>query len=374
MSSILAIGIAVLAFVYQPVVSAAKAVVSVVKKIAVSVGTTINDALLAGLARMGGVMYMGAATGRDLHIDQVLSQMAIGYRPSGFIADMIFPTVPVAKQTDKYLVFDRGDRMRIESTVRAPGTMARRVSESVGSATYYANNYALAAAAILEDKVNADPAFVAGVINGKATFLLDKLLLDWENRVALMCTSGSNVGSSAAVSSGWSGSGADPLANINTAIDNVSDSNGVRPNRVVMGLQAWRSFRRNSTVRNLIFGTNNGGGYPTVQQVAQLLDVEEVLVGGAYQNTAQEGQSETLATIWNDNVLVYYAPQTPAIDRPSFGYNFRWSAPGLPNMQVERHPFDSKTKSEDIEVGYYQDEKITGASYAFLLKAVNSST
>ena len=43
-------------------------------------------------------------------------------------------------------------------------------------------------------------------------------------------------------------------------------------------------------------------------------------------------------------------------------------------MQVERHPYDSRTKTEDVEVGYYQDEKITGASYAFLLTAVNSST
>jgi hypothetical protein len=43
-------------------------------------------------------------------------------------------------------------------------------------------------------------------------------------------------------------------------------------------------------------------------------------------------------------------------------------------MQAERHPFDPKTKSEEVEVGYYQDEKITGSDYSFLLTAVNSST
>jgi Phage major capsid protein E len=317
---------------------------------------------------------MGSATGRDLHIDQVLSQMAMGYRPSGFIADMIFPTVSVQKQSDLYLVFDRGDRMRVEDTTRAPGTRARRVTEAVGSNTYFARNFALASPAVLEDKVNADPAHVASVINGKTTFLMDKLLLDWERRIALKVTSGSNVGSSAAVSSGWEGSGSDPIGNLNTAIDNVADSNGVRPNRIVMGLEAWRSFRRHADVRGLIFGTNNGGGYPSLQQAANLLDVEQILVGGAYHNSAQEGQSESLASIWTDQVLVYYAPSAPSKETPSFGYNFRWAAAGLPNMQVERHPYDSNTKSEDIEVGYYQDEKVTGASYAFLLKSVNSST
>ncbi len=316
---------------------------------------------------------MGSATGRALHIDQALSQMAIGYRPTGFIADMIFPTVQVAKQSDVYYVFDRGDRTRIENTQRSPGSYARRVTEDVSSNVYFAKNYALAAGVPIEDKVNADPLLLNNMINGRATYLLDKLMLDWERRVALQVTSGSNVGSYTGVTSGWSGAG-NPIGNINTAIDNVQGSTGVRPNRIVMGLEAWKSFRRDSNVRNLIFGTNNGGGYPNVAQVAQLFDVDQIMVGGAYFNSAQEGQSESLATIWGDNVLVYYAPEAPSIERPSFGYNFRWAAAGLPNMQVERHPYDSRSKSEDIEVGYYQDEKVTGTSYGFLLKSVNSST
>lgn len=337
------------------------------------VAEKMHDMLFALQVRIGGIVCMGAATGRDLHIDNVLSQMAMGYRPEGFIADAIFPVVSVAKQSDLYMVFNRGDRLRIEETTRAPGTLARRVTEDIGSASYFARNYALAAAAVLEDKANADPMMLTQVYNNKATYILDKLLLDWERRVALLVTSGSNVGSSSAVTSAWNGAG-NPIGNINTALDNVYGANGVRPNRIVMGVNAWRAFRRDSNVRNLIFGTNNGGGYPNVQQAASLFDVDQILIGGAFQNTAQEGQAETLASIWNDQVLVYYAPDTPQIERPSFGYNFRWAAAGLPNMQVERHPYDSRTKSEDIEVGYYQDEKITGASYGFLLKSVNSST
>lgn len=316
---------------------------------------------------------MGNATGRDLHIDVALSNMAMGYRPEGFIADMIFPVVPVQKQSDMYHVFSRADRTRIENTTRAPGAEARRVTEDIGSGTYFCKNYALSAAAFLEDKVNADPMLLANLLNNKSTYLLDKLLLDMESRVARLVTSGSNVGSYAAVSSAWNGAG-DPLGNLNAALDNVHYSNGVRANRIVFGVEAWKSFRRDSTIRNLIFGTNNGGGYPTTQQVAALLDVDNVLVGGAFQNTTQEGQSESLASIWQDNVLVYYAPPSPSIERPSLGYNFRWSASGIPNMQVERHPYNSRTKSEDIEVGYYQDEKLTGASYGFLLKSVNSSS
>lgn len=318
---------------------------------------------------------MGNATGRDLHIDAALSEMAIGYRPEGFIADMLFPTVNVQKQSDVYHIFSREDRLRRERTERSPGGLANRVGEDAGSGTFFAKNYALAGSVPIEDKANADPLIVNQLHTGKAQFILDKLLLDWEIRVSSQVTSTSNVGSSSAVSSGWGGAG-DPLGDMQTAIDNVRYSNGILAAglSVCMGDEAWTSFRRDSTVRNLIFGNNNGGGYPSEAQAADLLGVKRVIVGGAFQNTGEEGQAESLSTIWKDNVLVYYAPDAPSIDRPSFGYNFRWAAAGLPNMQVERHPWDSRRKAEDIEVGYYQDERLTGSSYGFLLTAVNSST
>ena len=59
-----------------------------------------------------------SANSRYLHIDQVLSQMAIGYRPEGFIADMIMPIVDVSKQSDLYVIWSRADRLRIHDTNR----------------------------------------------------------------------------------------------------------------------------------------------------------------------------------------------------------------------------------------------------------------
>ncbi|KKL28707.1 hypothetical protein LCGC14_2372430, partial [marine sediment metagenome] len=305
---------------------------------------------------------------------------AMGYRPEGMIADMIFPVVNVGKQSDLFPVFSRARRLRAQSTLRARGTPAKMVDEPVGSSTYFANNYALKAGVFLEDRANADPILLDEIINGRTRLVMDDLFLDWELRVANLVTSGSNVGSFTAVSSAWDGAG-DPIGDLNTAIDNVQDTTGKRPTRVVMGLAAWKSFRRDSTVRNLIFGTNNGGGFASRAQVMDLFELDELLIGGAYVNTGEEfagapaiNAGEVISQIWNDDVLIYHAPPTPSRDTPSLGYSFRWAAPGLPNMQVERHPFDTKTKSEEIEVGYYQDELITGAEYGFLLESVNSST
>ena len=180
-----------------------------------------------------------SATGRDLHIDQALSNMAMGYRPAGFIADMIFPQVSVQKQSDLYYEFSRADRLRNKDTRRSPGAEANRIYENVSSGTFYCTNYALKSPVTLEDRENADPVLLAGLINGRTEYILDSLLLDWEIRVANQVTSGGNVGSYSAIGSAWNGAG-DVLGDLNTAIDVAHDTTGIRPNRIVFGENAWR--------------------------------------------------------------------------------------------------------------------------------------
>ena len=312
-----------------------------------------------------------------MHVDQLLSNVAIGYMPEGIIADAVMPIVTVPKQSDNYLIFDRGDVLRIESTRRSPGTEANKITRNVSSATFFCENFALKYPVTIEDKANADPIFVQGILNSRVNFIQDKLYLDWENRVASLVTNTSNVGSSSAVNSAWTdytSGNADPINDINTAIDNVQDQTGKRPNKIIFGQEAWRHFRRNEAVRNLIYGTNNGGGFASRDQVKSLFEVDELLVGGAYKNTGNEAQADALSQIWGDKVLVSYTAPNPSIEIPSFAYSFRWKASGLPDMMVERHPYDSKIKAEEIEVGYYQDEIVTGADYGFLIVAVTSAT
>jgi hypothetical protein len=317
----------------------------------------------------------GATTNPHVHVDQVLSNIVQGYRPEDRVWDRVAPVVSVGKQSDFYLVHNRADMLRRESAIRAPGTEARLVTRSIGSGTYFALNYALKMGVTIEDRANADPMYLQEFIEGHATFLVDILDLDIESRVAVMATTVANVGSGAGVASAWNTDDGDPIGDINAAIDVVQDSTGKPPNRISLGKNAWKSLRRHVDVRNIIFGANNGGGFPSIAQVAALFEMDEIIVGGTYENTANEAQAEDLAPIWADHVTVFRAAPDGAGQRDVSAFrSFRWSAPGLANMQVERHPFDTKTKSEEMEVGFYQDEKVTGGQYAYVIRAVNSST
>jgi hypothetical protein len=144
-----------------------------------------------------------------------------------------------------------------------------------------------------------------------------------------------------------------------------------------MGGQAWRVFRRHQNVIRAVYGDLAGGMSGRQINIANakaLLEVDYFAVGDAYYNTADEGQSASLSSIWKDHVLVYYRPAEASIEVPSFIYTFRWSKPGIPQMQVERHPWDPKTKKEEIEAGYYQDEKIVSSALGALLTNVTSSS
>lgn len=316
-----------------------------------------------------------AAVGREVHVDVPLSNVALDYQPSGLIAPTIAPVVDVPNLSASYPVFGRRDKLSTTDDRRAPDTEANKIRREVGSDSFFCQNYALKTGVSLEDYNNADPIYRQKLYNGAAEFVADKLLLNWEVRIANQVTSGTNVGSYSAVSSAWTDTvNADPLSDVLTAVDNIKDMTGLKPNKVTFSEESWRYFRRNQTVRNIIFGTNNGGGYASQMQVADLLEVEEVQIGGAYKDGANRAQAESLEQVWGDHVLVSYSPANASIYVPSFMYSFRWALPGVPNMQAERHPFDKKTKSQEVEIGYYQDEKITGAEYGFLLTNVTSST
>jgi hypothetical protein len=205
--------------------------------------------------------------------------------------------------------------------------------------------------------------------------LVDILDLDIDARVSNLITTVANVGSGAGVASAWTTDDSDPIGDISSAIDIIEDTTGKRPNRIAMGSRAWRLLRRHTDVRNLVFGVNNGGGYPATAQVANLLEVDEILVGQTYENQANEAQPESLRALWGDHVVVFRAGNDGPGQRDASAFrSFRWRAPGLPDMQVERHPFDTKIKAQEIEVGFYQDEKVTGPEYAFVLRGVGSST
>lgn len=320
---------------------------------------------------------MALSTGRDLHVDRMLTNIAINFRPTGMVADMIAPVVTVEKESDIYPVFSQSEMFAVEDALRARGTAARKITRSVSSQGYAVKNYALARDLYIEDIANMDAAVEFELGLGATHHILDMLRLAWEKRVLDAVSSASNVSTVFVPASSWSASGitaGDPMSQIEQMKEQVISTTGYRPNSILIGWRAWSFMRRNANMRNLINGVNNGKGFVTRTQVQDLFEMDRFLVQESFFNTANEAQSMSFVSPFHDKVLVYYAPEGPSRETPSFMYSFRWQNPRLPQpLVVERHPYDTKLKVETIEAGYYQDEKVTGAAFAALLSGVGSA-
>lgn len=311
---------------------------------------------------------MGQSTGRELHVDQPLTQLAINYRPQILIADSIAPVVPVEKQSDFYTVFSRQEFFQLEDTERAPGTEARKVTRSVSSGQYFARNHALGRDVPIEDIANMDAALRFEFDSGAAKYILAKLGLGWEKRITTLAVASTSVGSVFVTNSSWAVTGAnagDPIAAIEAMREYVKGATGQNPNSLWFGWKAWSRMRRNVNARNLLNGTNNGKGFVTRQQIKDLFEMDRLIVSDSMWQTANEAQAQgTLTNAAEDRVFLYYAPLAASREDPSWLYTFRWSNPALPApLVVERHPYDSRKKMETIEAGYYQDEKVVAPEY-----------
>jgi hypothetical protein len=307
-----------------------------------------------------------------VHIDGFLSNVALNYMPKGHIADMIAPIVDVQKQSDNYAVWSKADWFRTETADRAPGTEAGVITLNVTSDSYMCKNYALKEKLKAEEMANTDLPW-GSTTQSAAEFVTSKLWTAWEGRAAAKAKTSTNVNTTFNVGSAWGTANATPYDEIEAALSFQETNTGFRPNRLLLGGTAWDKLKTSTQMRDLLFP--HGGGVPTTELVRNLFDLDSVLVGRAIVNSAHENQTASLGNIWGPNAWLYYAPLAPSVREPSWMYTFRWVASplGVP-MGAEVHPFDNKTKSQEVEVGHYLDEKIVSSELCYEFVAVDSST
>ena len=314
------------------------------------------------------------STGRDLHIDVPLSNVVVGRRPAGFIADQLLPITPVSKQSDVYYKFNHGEGRRYEAglTARAPATEAKKVHMTVSSDTFFCKNYALATDWPVEDAVNADE--VLAWAESNALMLTDRLMMDYEYRVAETAVDTTAVYTVTTINTAWSNTtGSRPLDDMLNLKENFRQWSGEVPNLAIVPEQVMTYLRRNDQLRDILYG--DGGGLVSEGQLAQILGVDRVLVPMSQVNTFGETEtingSWSLADVWGPHFTFAKINLLSGRYTDTWMNAFRWTSPmlGVP-MAVQRHPYDTRRKAFDIEVGYYQSEKIISSDLAVRVASV----
>lgn len=318
---------------------------------------------------------MALQTGRDLHIDAVLSGIMVGRRPKGGIVDQLVPVINVNKQSNVYYKSNYKDHLLWADglTTRAKGAESREIYFTVSSDTYYAKNYALGGRVFDEDVVNEDdPIKLRQRTAGRVT---DRLMLDYEMRVAKLANVSTNVSTTTHVATAWSNvTGSRPFNDLATQIENFRAATTQRPNIAIIPEQVMTTVRRSDEVRDMLFGDR--GGVATDDQIANLLKLDRILVPELFVNTAGIGEtaigSGTVAPAWGNKVFLAYVANLQGQDEEDTWISaFRWTDPlfGVP-FAIRVFSHDDKRRSQKMEAAYYQDEKVVSSDLAMAIDSV----
>lgn len=318
----------------------------------------------------------------DVHVDRPLTSISIAFMQSAanFVADRIFPVVPVAKQSDKYFTYDRGMFNRDEMKLRAPGSESAGATYTLSSDSYSADVWALHKDVADQVRANADTPLQ---LDREATeFLTVKALIrkekNWVTNFFTTSVWTTDVtGVSGAPGAGqvqqWNEAASTPIENVRLAARTVHERTGFRPNKMVLGRAAYDALLDHPDIVGRIDrGQTSGTAVVMRQNLAALFEMEEILVMDAINNTANEGATNTHAYIGGKHALLVYSAPSPGIMVPSAGYTFSWTGflgAGALGTRIKRMRMEH-LESDRIEIEMAFAHKKVAADLGYFFSGV----
>lgn len=311
-------------------------------------------------------------TNRDVHVDAELTNIAINYAEPRWIADTVFPIVPVRKQSDLIPAFNQSVWFRDEARIRAPGTKSEGGGWTRTTDTYYTHRYSFRSEIPDEVRDNADDNWR---LDETATRLvMRKIAMRKEVAWATdFFTTGvwGNDDAGAVDFMQWSDySISTPFVDITKYQDEVEGRIGSEANAMVIGKRAWNNLRWHPDLIETIKYTQRGIG--TEELFRSAAGVDKLFIGRALMTSDPEGTAEASVTytrIFGNHALIMYVPDAPSLIEPAAGYTFTWNR--VPNSiaYVVRHR-DNEREVDIIEGNTYFDQKATVARAGTFLQNV----
>lgn len=236
--------------------------------------------------------------------------IALAYQNKELIADSVLPRTPVTAETFKWDEYTKSDAFTIPDTKvgrkGVPNEVEFSANEKESSVKDYGLQFVVPQADI--DAAAGKPALDPLGRHTEGTTNL--ILLDREKRVADLVFNAGTYPTGSKVSldanNKWS-------AYDNTASDPVEDILGaaeamlMRGNTLVLGSRVAYFLRRHPKVIASVYpqgGNAVTGGVASLDALRDLFEVDSILVGRAYHNTAKPGQTAAYTRLWGNHAAL----------------------------------------------------------------------
>jgi len=295
----------------------------------------------------------------NVHIDQILTQISVGWPNGALVGERLFPTVPVNKQSDKYYVFGR-EGWSVQNDVRAPGTEANEIPGiALSTDTYYAQEHSLQAPITDEERWNADSPLSPDrdgteLVTSKIWLGREKSMRDLVTATANYATSNTTTLSGTAQWNDYVVS--DPISNLRTGKSAVHARIFMEPNVAVIPYQVMTILEDHPDFIERIKYSERG--IVSSELISAVIGLGSVVIPGVGIDNALLGQAPSLGYLWGKDVILAWVPPRPGLKVPAFAYEFGWKGnPGGQLQYVDRWR-EEKRKSDLVRVCRYYDLKL----------------
>jgi hypothetical protein len=262
-------------------------------------------------------------------VDPALTAIAIAYRNSRLIADEVLPRIPpLPRQEFQWWKFALDENFRIPDTKVGRTSRPNEVEFSASQESESTEDYALDDPIPQSDIDNASEGYDPV---GRATeSLTDLIMLDREKRCAdIVFDENTYPPTQRETLSGadqFSDSSSKPIVKLMRVMDKMI----MRPNIMVIGRLAFTDMIQNPSIVRAYHRNDGGDGTADAKFLADILGLEQILVGEAWLVTSKKGQATTTtARVWGKHIALLHRdklanPTTGSAGRATFGFTAQW--------------------------------------------------
>lgn len=318
----------------------------------------------------------------DVHVNTPLGNISIAFiqNATNFVADRVFPNIPVQKQSDRYYTYDRGFFNRDEMEVRAPGTESAGSGYEVDNTpTYYAPIYAFHHDIPDEVRSNSDSVIrpdrdATNLVTHKALIRRESLWTGKYFGTGIWGTERAGVASGPTGSQflRWDDASSTPIEDVRAGMTAMLENTGFMPNTLVIDQHTFDALIDHPDIVDRVkYGqTAPGPAMVDVAELQALLKIPRILIMRAIQNTAAEGVTNAHSFIAGKSALLCYAAPSPGLMVPTAGYTFSWNGhlgSGALGSRIKRFRREALA-SDRVEIEMSFDQKLVSneLGYFFL--------
>lgn len=299
-------------------------------------------------------------------IDPYLTGIAIGYKNPAYIADQVMPRVTVGKMDYKFTRYPIGEEFQVPNTLVGRRGEPRKIeltgTEDAGSCKDYGLEDSVPQSDIDQAPPNYKP------LDRAVMKCTEYVALSREVRVATIVQATANYGANNRITLAGSDQfsdydDSDPLGVITAGLDACV----MRPNTIVMGRPAWSKLRGHPAIVKATNRNAGDAGLAAKQAIAEVFEVQNVLIGESFLNTAKPGQAPVISRVWGKDIaLLFINPLADAESGITFGWTAEYGsrvAGQYPDMKVGLRGGVTVRSGETV------DEKVIANDVGYLIKA-----